>query len=112
MNRIILPLATMAILAAIYSVQAEDRNATPVQGQQTEPLHGGRQNVPGEKLREPGTTDMGRENDDNITRPLTRDDVVRDILRNRRDTEGRPNPTPDAYAANFKAPSTNPDIAH
>jgi hypothetical protein len=98
MNGIVSLLAAMAILTAINSAQAEDRNTTQVQGQQAEPLPEGRENVSGEKLREPGTTDMGRENDDNITRPWTRDDVVRDILRNRPGPKGIAGPTPGVGA--------------
>ena len=95
MSSVISLLPAIAILAAINSVQAQDRNATQGQAQQSEPSREGRHNVSGEKLREPGTTDAGHENDGSITRPWTRDDVVRDILRTRRGTEGLGNPTSD-----------------
>lgn len=86
--RVVIPtVATAALLAVIYAAQADDSAPKADEAQQNEALRERPDNLSGEKMRDPGTTDMGRENDDNITRPLTREDVVRDILNNQRSNE-------------------------
>ena len=86
--RVVIPtVATAALLAVIYAAQADDSAPKADEAQQNEALRERPDNLSGEKLRDPGTTDMGRENDDNITRPRTREDVVREILNNQRSNE-------------------------
>ena len=91
--RVVIPtVATAALLAVIYAAQADDSAPKANKAQQSEALRERPDNLSGEKMRDPGTTDMGRENDDNITRPLTREDVVRDILNNQRSNEAANRP--------------------
>jgi len=79
----LLPAAAIALLGTIYCVHAEDSKRPSSEVQQDGPLQERPETPPADTMREPGTTDTGRESDDNITRPRTRDDVVRDILRDR-----------------------------
>jgi len=80
-------LAAAALLAAIYGAQAQDSATTADGAQQNEALRERPDNFSGEKMREPGTTDMGRENDGTITRSRTREDVIREIFSNQRGNE-------------------------
>ena len=86
--RVVIPTAAaVALLSAIYAAQAEDSAAKADGAQQNEALRERPDNFSGEKMREPGTNDMGRENDGTITRSRTREDVVREIFSGQRGNE-------------------------
>jgi hypothetical protein len=85
-------------LLPIYGVHAQDAKG-PSEVKQDGPLQERPDTTPADTMREPGTTDTGRESDDNTTRPRTTDDVVRDILRDRPSgdkSSGPASPTPES----------------
>jgi len=89
-------LAAIALLGAIYAVHAEDAKG-PSELQQDRPLQEQPNTLPADTMREPGTTSTGHDEIDcnNITRPRTQDDVVREILSSQpSDKHSHGNPLP------------------
>ena len=77
---VLVALAAIAFSTAIYAVNAEDAKG-PSEVQQEGPVRGHPATPHADTMREPGTTPTGHvEIDNNITRPRTQDDVVREIL--------------------------------
>lgn len=81
-ERLLTLLAAIAILAAICGVRAEDAK-TPSPAERDELLQERPDTLPADTMREPGTTDAGHESNEKITGPITREDVIRDVFRNR-----------------------------
>src|SRR6476620_7703235 len=70
-----------------------DTQKPPAEVKQAAPLQERPDTVPDDKKRDPGTTDSAHpELGGNITRPLNRDDVVREILTNRPSDKHTPAP--------------------
>jgi hypothetical protein len=78
----------LVILSAICGARAEDSKGPSSNLKQDGPLTDRPDTLPPDVMRDPGTTATGHHADHNITRPRTRDDVLRDIFR------GRPSDTP------------------
>ena len=96
--REVMLLAAIALLGAIYGVHAEDTKGPSPEVRQDGPLQERPNTLPADTMRGTGTTDTGRESDDNATRPRSREDVIRDILRDRDPTDkssGHANPIPE-----------------
>jgi hypothetical protein len=77
-------LAAIALLGAIYGVRADDTKGPSPEAKQDAPLQERPDILPDDKKRDPGTTDTAHpEIGGDITRPRSRDDVVRDIFSHR-----------------------------
>jgi hypothetical protein len=77
-------MAAIGLLAAMYGVRAEDTKGSSPEVKKDAPLQERPDTLPDDKKRDPGTTDTAHpEIGGDITRPRTRDDVVREIFGSR-----------------------------